>query len=248
MGHPVRCAIYIDGCPRGTWMGHYLEELGCSWLAESPQQVIADASGAIAAYLSWLHRNGEPAVEVPAAEDIHVEVAQVQEVDGFGQSGAAVGFFAPDTQPVTDAEIATALRRLGYARRNLLETIAGLPPEALDWRPPGGKRSVCQNLEHVRNCHGFYLSRLLGMDGVLAALPPPWPEELFFSLTWTLEHTAAFLAAFPAELRAVTVRAHKPDENWTARKMLRRFVEHEREHVDVVSRTVQAWRAAAAVR
>lgn len=233
-------SIFIDGAPEGPWMGHLLSEPGCIWLAPTRGDAVAQAPAAITAFYAWLRRHGEPVAAAPS--DVPVEVAEVQEIPRFDQSGAAVGFFDPDRAPVTDADMATVVRRLGYARRDLLEAVTAVPPEALDWAPPGGKRTIRKNLIHIYNCQGFYLSRVLSMPGAEAVLPDPWPEETFACLNWVMDRATAALYDLPPALREGTYAAEQPAELWTARKMLRRFVEHEREHVLVVRRTLEAYR------
>ncbi|MDQ7793050.1 MAG: type II toxin-antitoxin system HicB family antitoxin [bacterium] len=230
------CRVYLDGAPDGPWMGHVLDQTGCIWLGATREEVLANAPVAIKEFFAWLRKHGEPGVSPPAS--VAVQVEETQEVPGLGQSGAAVGFFEPDRGPATDDDIATTVRRLGYARRDLLEAVAGLGPEDLDRKPKRNKRTVRQNLIHVRNCHGFYLSRVLGMKGAEAALPMPWPEDTFASLAWVMERSVEALLDLPGSLRSGVFPARKPAEDWTARKMLRRFVEHEREHVEVVRRTI----------
>ena len=241
----MRCSLYIDGTPSGPWMGHLLEEPGCIWLAPTPEEVVARGPAAIVGFFGWLRGHGEAeaaTLTTPIAAEIFVEVAELQEAENFGQSGGAVGLFGPDRLPAAPDQIATVVRRLGYARRDLLELVAELPAEALDWAPPGGKRSIRKNLHHVRNAQGWYLTRVLGWAGTEQLLPEPWPEETFESLRWTLKRCTAALLDLPEAYRTGIYRAAEPDEDWTARKMLRRFVEHEREHVEVVRRTIAAWR------
>ena len=236
--------VYMDGHPKTHWMGHALEEVGCIWLAGSPEEAAAMAPQAIARYLQWLHRHGEPGRSPHQAEGIAVSLKEVQEVPRLGISGAAVGFFKPDEIPVTDSDIALAIRRLGYARLDLLETVSLLPPAALDWQPPGNKRSISQNLLHIRNAQFFYLHRLMTREELDTLLPQPWPAGLFESLQWTLARVREILPELPQTRRAGVFPAAEPRENWTARKMLRRFVEHELEHLQVVRQTADLWRKA----
>ncbi|HYG59531.1 MAG TPA: DinB family protein [Symbiobacteriaceae bacterium] len=234
-------SLCIDGMPGGPWMGHLLAEPGCIWLAPTPEAVVARGPAATGAFSEWLRRHGE-AEAVTLTGTFAPRVTELQEAENFGQSGGAVGLFGPDQLPAAPDHIATAIRRLGYARRDLLELVAELPCEALDWAPPGGKRSIRQNLHHVRNAQGWYLTRVLGWAPVERLLPEPWPEATFESLRWVLERCTEALLEFPQAHRTGVYRAAEPDEDWTARKMLRRFVEHEREHVEVIRRTITAWR------
>lgn len=232
--------IYLDGSGQGHWMGHFLEETGCIWIAPTKEETVARAAAEIEGFYEWLCSHGEPPGRRGAGG---IRVAAAQEVRDFGRSGAAVGFFEPDREPATLVDITTAVRRLGYARRDLLEAVAGLPDAVLDWRPPAGKRTMRENLHHVRNCQGWYLTRVLGREAARSLLPEPWPAETFASLEWVMRRAVTALLALPEPLRSGVHRAEEPAEDWTARKMLRRFVEHEREHVEVVRRTAGAWRA-----
>ncbi|MDP2871679.1 MAG: DinB family protein [Bacillota bacterium] len=236
--------VYLDGSRQGHWMGHFLEEPGCVWIAPTKEEAVGRAQEEITGFFSWLRGHGDrPGASLPTGKH-EVRAAAFQEVQDFGQSGAAVGFFEPDREPATQTNIVTAVRRLGYARRDLLEAVAGLPDAALDWQPPGGKRTLRANLHHVRNCHGWYLTRVLGWSVARSLLPEPWPEATFASLEWVMRRAVNALLELPEELRSGVHRAETPEEDWTARKMLRRFVEHEREHVEVVRRTVGLWKAA----
>jgi len=110
-------------------MGHALEEVGCIWLGLDPDRVEAEAPVAISRFLGWLRLHGEPGFDAAASEgEVYAQVAQVQEIDGFGHAGAAVGFFKPDLELVHDGDIATTVRRLGYAKRELLEEAAAGRP------------------------------------------------------------------------------------------------------------------------
>lgn len=235
--------IDMDGRKGGPWMGHCLSETGCIWLADTPQDVLDKAASEIVKFQQWLSRHGEPVTLPVDINEMTVQLGEQYEISDFRISGAAVGLFEADYTPVTDQDIATAVRRLGYARRELLETVAGLPETALDWQPPSGKRTIRQNLHHVRNCHGWYLTRVLGWDMVAEILPEPWPEETWESMRWVMDRAVDTLLSLPAELRQGEFQAEKPREIWTPRKMLRRFVEHEREHAAIVKQTVEVYHA-----
>jgi len=251
----VRQNVYLDGDPGGPWMGHALAEVGCIWQGPVHSEVITRAPGEIARFLRWLKAHGEPGIEAVEAAAVKAQVVEIREVAGFGQSGSAVGIFGPDREPATDRDIDTAVRRLGYARRDLHEAMAGLPPDALDWQPPARlsihdaarpalrpaapKRTIRKNLEHICRAQVFYLSRVLGVDAAQGALPEPWPKDTFACLEWVVGRSVEALQALTRQQRSGLFQAADPAEDWTARKMLRRFVEHEREHAEVVRRAVE---------
>lgn len=235
--------VYLDGAQGGPWMGHLLDEVGCMWLASGPAEAEAQAPAAIAEFMAWLRQHGEPGIgDLADVVPLTVTVEDVQEIPHFGQSGAAVGLFVPDFAALTDLDIAAAVRRLGYARQDMLATVAGLPATVLDWEPPGGKRTIRQNLRHITNAQCWYLTRVLGHEAVARILPDPWPEEIFERMHWVMEQAVNTLLDLPPSLRSGLYRAEGPTEDWTPRKMLRRFVEHELEHLDVVRMTIKTWR------
>jgi predicted RNase H-like HicB family nuclease len=236
--------IYIDGHPETHWMGHALAETGCIWITPTREEVAAAAPEAIAGFCAWLRRHGEPRAAAVQPGEITVAVIETREVPRLGISGAAVGFFEPDREPVTDEAIAVALRRLGYARLDLFEAVSMPSPEALHWRPPGKERTITENLLHMRNAQFFYLDRLFDKAALNALLPPPWPEATFESLQWIHAQVQRILLELPERYRAGIFPAREPQEDWTARKMLRRFVEHELEHLAVVRRTAGQWQTA----
>lgn len=159
---------------------------------------------------------GSPTLHPRAPKRSATKVADAQTIDGFGQSGAAVGLFAPDYKPATNETITTSVRRLGYARRELLETTCGLSQDLLDRRPQG-KRSVRENLEHVANAQGFYLTRVFGWQRTATALPEPWSDDVFERLGWVMVRCVAELLAMPERLRRDVFAAQAPSEKWTAR-------------------------------
>jgi hypothetical protein len=231
--------IYIDGSPETYWIGRILPDMGCIWTAPEREGITEAAPGAIAAYHTWLRSHGEPQIPCIRAEEISVTVKEVREVPRFGISGAAVGLFGPDHAPVTDEDIATLIRRLGYARLDLLNAVGALSSGELHRRPPAGERTIAENLLHIRNCYFFYLSRILGQQELERQLPPPWPEPLFESLHWAMERSTRILLELPEKYRAGIFPARDPQEDWTPRKMLRRFLEHEREHLNVIRRVIE---------
>ena len=227
--------IYVEGHPDTHWMAHVLEEPGCIWIASDQDKLLAGGPQAVALYKNWLELNGEPRLNI--IQDLKLEIAEVKEIPRLGISGTTVALFTPDFNPIYKEEIATVIRRLGYARRELLELVT-LHQKTMDWPPPNGKRTLRQNLEHIRDCQGYYLSRLLGKDNLESRFSGPWPQDTLESLHWMHENAARILFEWPPTLYGGVYKAEKPLEDWTPRKMLRRILEHELEHIWVIRRTI----------
>lgn len=227
--------IYIEGHPDTHWMAHLLDEPGCIWIAEDKDKLMAQGLGAVDKFMHWLEQNGEPRRRLHGKSKL--EVADIQEIPQLGQSGAAVAIFTPDYNRILKEDIALVIRRLGYARRELLELVTALHVDVMDWQPPGGKRTLRQNLEHICNCQWFYLSRILGMD-LQDRVTGSRPEDTMQALHWMQQNITRILLGWPPTLSNGVFKLDKPSEDWTPRKMLRRILEHELEHLWVIRRTI----------
>lgn len=240
-------AAYIESSG-GMTMAHVLDLPGCSIRETSRAATLGQLPAAIRAYHAWLRRHGEPA---PAeTELIVIEVAA--EVTGCGpfDPGDAAALFPPERAALSPAEMARLLRLLAYSRADLLALIGtgptALPDELLDWRPDPESFCIRQILRHIGNAEEWYVSRLVPPE----TLPAEWENDEEMPLYQFLEmerHTAiARLEQLTDDERARTNRppywTTHPDEEWTARKVLRRFLEHEREHTAQIRQVLNARR------
>jgi uncharacterized damage-inducible protein DinB/predicted RNase H-like HicB family nuclease len=225
--------VYLEIGPRGRAMAHVLSLLGCFTKAVSSEAALDAVPQAIWDYWAWLRQHGE---DVPEPTGTTVQVVEV--IKGFGpfQHGDKSALFEPERQPISVAEMETYLRRWGYARADLLTLTPNMSDYFLDWRAGESEMSIRQILRHVGNTNEWYVSRLVDPD----TLPRDWQEDDKLPIFH-------FLAM---EQRTMTVRMHKltaterseisypttwtehPDEPWSARKALRRMIEHEREHTE----------------
>jgi uncharacterized damage-inducible protein DinB len=126
-------------------------------------------------------------------------------------------------------------RLMAYNRADLLALTRNLPDELLDWQPYPGAFSLRGLLRHVGNAEEWYVSRVVPPE----SLPPEWEDDeslpIFEFLEMERRTAVARLRQLTEEERTgvfyPTAWAYHPEEPWTARKALRRFVEHEREHI-----------------
>lgn len=126
-------------------------------------------------------------------------------------------------------------RRASYSRADLLALVRNLSNERLDWKVERDTMSIHEILRHIGNAEEWYVSRLVDPQ----TLPAEWAhdESLPIFEFLELERRTAL-----DRLRRLTDRelaevfypkqwTDHPEEPWTARKALRRFLEHEREHI-----------------
>ncbi len=144
--------------------------------------------------------------------------------------GSYSALHACDRLPVTTADIEKAIRWMGYMREDLLRLIGRLPPEAMSWRrTPKQEVTVKRYLQHIAGAERWYLQRFWSRLPRLERAPTP------------TERLARVRAMAVRRLRRMTAgersQVVKADyEYWSARKILGRFLYHERYHIRSIAR------------
>jgi len=240
----IRYPVYLEIADDGWCMAHVLDLPGCTVRAPSRDEALRRLPNAVRDYHGWLRRHGEPAP--PEEESIEIEIAG--ESSGFGpfDPGDAAALFRPDHEPVNLEEMEHYFRLMAHARTDLLTLVRDLPDDVLDWQSDPCSFNIRRSLRHIGNAEEWYVSRLVPPE----TLPPEWErdEELptFEFLEMERRTAVARLRLLTEEERCgVFYPAHwtqHPEEPWTARKALRRFLEHEREHTAQVREILAARR------
>ena len=226
----MRFDVYLESGPhqRRTWI--YVPSLpGCSTIAPTSDEAPAAARAAILERIDFLRRHGET---VPDPEPMELVVAGhviERKVLGFGQM-----VFSTDLAPLKPDEAARQLRWAEWSREELVAA-ARAQTLPLAEKPAGGGRSAAAILAHVAGAEWSYATSTLGSipggGAILAAVEStaetaPW-DALEAERTALLTRLRAMT---PDELvRVVDRGGGKPPR--TARRMLRRLLEHEWEHV-----------------
>ena len=222
-------ALYVESGPkRRKTMVHILDLLGCIAQGPTTDDALDATPDAIRAFLRFLRAHGEPGD--PEAAFTTVIAEHVMEGVWLGQGNPTPGF-RRDFEPLSAEELAGYLQRLRWMRQGFSELIGGLTPDPLLARPGTG-RPIFGIIEHVVEADCAYLRSTVGkVDGLLPAtkavlrLPDDLPAAL--DNLWAIG--AARLAAMTEDERTRQV-AHG-QSTWTARRGLRRMLEHQREHL-----------------
>ena len=227
--------LYLESGPRRrNTMVHVLELLGCIAQGPTTEAALEATPEAIRSYLRFLRRHGE-AVE-PEGTFTTVVAEHVTEGVWLGYGDPTPGF-GPDFQPLSAKDLNICLRRLAWLQSDLLQLIRDVPRELLVAEPEGTGRSIYRILEHVAGAHGVYLRYTVGkVDGLSAALRDveQGPEGLPTALTrvWQIAGTRLEVMTEKELEQAV---GHG-QVTWTARRALRRMLEHGWEHLMELSR------------
>ncbi|PZR97958.1 MAG: hypothetical protein DLM69_09200 [Candidatus Chloroheliales bacterium] len=236
--------LYLEVASDGRAMAHVLALLGCFTKADSSEAALDAVPQAVWDYWAWLGQHGENLAE---PEGTTIQVVEV--VEGFGpfQHGDKAALFTPEREPIGVTEMETYLRRWSFARADLLTLTPNVSDYLLDWQASVGEMSIRQILRHVGNTNEWYLSRLVNP----ATLPAQWESDdklpifrfLAMEQRTVTERMRKLTAKERAQVTYPTSWTDHPNEPWSARKVLRRMIEHEREHteqiVQVLAQTIK---------
>jgi uncharacterized damage-inducible protein DinB/predicted RNase H-like HicB family nuclease len=221
--------LYLEsGLKKKKTMVHVLELLGCIAKGPTTDEALSRTPGAIRAYLHFLKRHSE-AVD-PAIEFETIVAEHITQGQWLGNGDPAL-VFQPDLEPLTPEDAEIYIQRLQWSRAGVLALVSGLNPEQLEAEPDSKDRSIRAMLEHVLDSEYFYLSSLCRIEGL------PGPGTIIRKregdlLAW-MSHVRTLeierIRSFTIEERSQSIEHWK--QTWTARKVLRRMLEHEWEHL-----------------
>jgi predicted RNase H-like HicB family nuclease/uncharacterized damage-inducible protein DinB len=208
--------VYIEtsqeAIEEGGPLAHVPELPGCTVRAQTVDIVKAAIRQVIRDYIALLRLQGE--YDLPSDFDLEFE-----EVKDYT--------LPPDYAPLTTEELERAKRWLVASRRAVLTELESLPADAWDWKPGEKDWSLRALASHMGAAELYLIDKLLPPDR--APL-----DRLAVTRQVALDRIEALT---PDQFGQVTTFE---GEDWTPRKILRRMLEHEREHLaqirDIIAR------------
>lgn len=236
-------AVYVETDEAGRVMAHVPSLPGCIVRGDVLDRVSESVPAVIREYTAWLEGHG---VAVPP-ENEPVEVETTECVEGVGpfNPGDVAALFPPDEASLTPEGVQRYLHLMAFSRADLLVLVSDLPDALLDWQADADSLSLRRLLRHVGNAEEWYVSRIVNPD----TLPQEWKHDGDMPILEFLEMERRTAVERLRELteaeRTEVVRCARwtehPEEPWTARKVLRRFLEHEREHTAQARQILLNW-------
>ena len=216
--------LAVEDAEPDHWVAYVLDLPGCFSPATTLEAAVAQAPQAIQDHFSWLAAHQV----LPVLDASAVEVEIVEQFTSFANPNmpdyTVNAFFKDDYRPLRFWDVEAALRLMEWSRRDLLtllreqQNTVALSPEKL--------AQVTDILNHIAGAENWYLDRL---DVGLAreSMPAdPWER----------------LAAVRANARKQLIQliddqriAQKSGEMWSARKIVRRLLWHERDHTQHIA-------------
>jgi ribosomal protein S18 acetylase RimI-like enzyme len=208
-----------DGGTFGAWL---LDIPGAFGAAASRDLAVSQSSVAFGWFRDWLARHGESLDGSFGFAEVVEQVAATQ-VDGYERNAT----FGDDARLVGEEELATAVRRLDYARADL----EALRPRLGGIVASAGERSAADVLRHLAGAEIWLGSRL---DSTRRYDGPGWEgdgaQHLDGTHRWAVDNLRSMLAA------NLGPRTDGKGESWTFRKVVRRYVYHAVDHLRELDR------------
>lgn len=207
----------------GQWIAHVPDLPGCFSTQKERDTAIAGVPAAVEAYIAWTGGHGLRISGLSAPMIVSEVIRSWMYEDDYEVNA----FFASDRPPVTVDELPEYELLFGAARRDLLAAVEPLTAEQLDRSLPGERWPIAGILHHMARAELWYFDRL-GLAFSRADLA----EEPFRALAQVREHLRNNLRAVSSRTGVVTLSG----EVWTARKVLRRCLWHERDHTEHIGK------------
>lgn len=173
---------------------------------------------------SWLNlRVDEPWVHLEGL-DMHIDETfdSIQILVDGGIHGVHA-FFRSDLVPLTVKDVEQALLIFNGQREELLAGMETLPPDLLKQQFNGQRWTIEGILEHIARVEQWYFSRL--------GLEYPLSSNVSDPLKMLEESATATNQLLPELVGFDSVLEHR-QEKWSARKVVRRLLWHQRDHID----------------
>ncbi|HRV94413.1 MAG TPA: type II toxin-antitoxin system HicB family antitoxin [Anaerolineae bacterium] len=169
---------------------------------------------AVEAYCRLLREAGEPTPRVGAG--IRLE---------FQETDATT--FHTDFSAIGVDEMDMLLRWMSLSRQELVDLVKDLPEETLEWQPEDGSRSIHAMLYDIAEADLWFTDRLR-----------QWPEAALYRLAAARGVALERLRALnESDWSRITLY---DGEKWTPRKVIRRMLEYEREHIQQIKAVLAA--------
>ncbi len=132
-------------------------------------------------------------------------------------------WFIDDWRPLSDEEIKQALTIFHWQRDELLAGLSTLDPQVLVKEHPGQRWNILGIAKHIANAELWYLMRM-DLESINHQLSPDYEVRL-------AQNSDLVDQIFPEFADKVVVRGIE-GEIWSYRKVLRRTLWHQRDHIE----------------
>lgn len=234
---PLKIPVCLEVGPQAT--GAFIPEYpGCWVFGQTIESALEKSGTAIIDWFNWINKHGERNLDISSG--IEVEVVEMLRVDyNPVEAGKPEPLFWSEVAPVQSHDIESTIRLMEYSRKDLLELVDNITKECLEWKPPEKPRTISNCLEHIAHVEPWYITRLN------IEMPEDLPTTVFELLNYTRNIVMGCLKNFPEDKMSGVFQPEKYKspvcDLWTARKVLRRLVDHERLHTKYIQKLLEMY-------
>jgi len=216
-GLSERPAIYVLKGEESYWLAHVPVLRGCIASGTTRDEAVANARRAFRAYLELLDARG---VSIEHWKDLDPNMFDVRDMP-------ADRIVPEDVGPLEEHELRDFLHQFEASRSALIALLREFSPDELERKPTETMWSIREALEHVMTTEVDLLSRL-----------EKWPDDPFNTLQAV--HRMAFQRFTVMEPADTALDHTVMGRRWTTRKVMRRILEHEFEHLGHIKEIIAA--------
>jgi len=228
--------IGLENNPRDRSRAWALDYPGCFAYGKDGSEALLNVPAAVLAYRDWLGRH-TPDSWLKDLVDFDVRLVEtwqvyyINEEYEVAREGSEVeSFFQSEWKPLDVVEVRQAALLLQWEREDLLRLVQDLGDAKLDQTYPGEQWSIRGILSHVGEAEWWY-QQSLGLESMTEAqLPQDAVERLKVTRARTLE-------VLP-DLAGLEKVCGREGELWSPRKMLRRTIWHELDHIEHIRKLI----------
>ncbi|MFW5772913.1 MAG: DinB family protein [Phototrophicaceae bacterium] len=207
------------------WTSWLLDLPGCCAVAGSRDEALESVPVVARKYTEWMQQYGlTPLWDLPRKASARAEVVQAFEAYPSPRRPSRLvrAFFDDDRRPLSEAEVGFVLRLLSCIRQELLHVIEAVPPGSLaTFLPDDRFGSINGLLGHIATTEWMLCDRLH-----LAIPSHSIPDVPLAQLEAVRANTLHRLPELTGDDRVI----RRAGELWSARKVVRRLLWHERKH------------------
>ena len=230
--------VGLENDSQGGWAQAWmLDYPGCFAYGKDDSEALLHVPAAVVAYRNWLGRH-TPDSWLADLGDFDVRLVETwtqyninQEYEVARDGALVESFFHQDWKPLDVVEVRRAALLLKWGREDLLKLVQDLDEAKLDQKYPGERWSIRGVLSHVGKAEWWYLQSL-GLEGFPEAR---LPQDAFERLKVT---RARMLEVLP-DLAGLEKVCGREGELWSPRKVLRRAIWHELDHIEHISKLIR---------
>jgi len=233
----MQIRIGLENNVEGRSLAWVLDYPGCFEYGADEAEALIRLPRAMIEYEKWIKdHTSEPWVDFTNMDMRVIERFETFRISAdFRPVPAAQGdeinaWFVDDWRPLTVSEVNQALKIFRWQRDELLAGLSTLDPDILAKERPGQRWNIWGIVKHIANAELWYLSRL--------ELSDLSHQDLLSDPVSRLDQTSALIyEIFPTFPEKVHV-AGKDGEFWSFRKLVRRTLWHQKDHIEHIKQLV----------